>query len=340
MVHTLMINNRFLSSTYYNEVFKALESISKENGSRFFKGKFGYETNALREHGFNKIILKKLKIDERYRRDYLSITIILNPAKLIRKGDEYTIKEEDLEEIKAEFDCIKNKINIGLPSLENWEVNRIDYAINIKTRHVKEYIKLFQRGDKPKGFKEPYCSISRRRKQLEGSFYLFNKSVGINFYDKEDQLLKKNFNRDGVEDLLRLEIQCNKPKTNSIKYKKGFGTSYVKSFLQADLSEEYINIYYDKTIGSGDYYKLSKAIQMIEESNYTKTMKDKLVEVLRAINRHRSIWKAREKSKYSRNSFNKYLNMIRELNINPVTIPNEMEVDFLKNPKDLICIKE
>lgn len=340
MVHTLMINNRFLSSTYYNEVFKALESISKENGSRFFKSKLGYETNALKEYGFNKIILKKLKIDERYSHDYLSITIILNPAKLIKKGDEYTIKESDLEEIIATFESIKNKIHIGLPSLENWEVSRIDYAINIKTRYVKEYIKLFQRGDKPKGFNELYCKKAKRRKQLEGSFYLFNKSVGINFYDKEDQLLKKNFNRSGVSDLLRLEVQCNKTKINNIKYQKGFRTSYVKNFLQADLSKEYINIYYDKTIGSGDYYKLSEAIQIVEESNCTRTMKKKLVEVLRAISKHRSIWKARKESKYSRNSFNKYLNLIRALNINPVTIPNEWEVNFLKNPQDLICIKE
>ena len=340
MVHTLMISNRFLSSTYYNEVFKALESISKENGSRFFKGKFGYETNALKEHGFNKIILKKIKVDERYSHDYLSITIILNPSKLINKGDEYTIKESDLEEIKTAFKSVLNKIHIGLPSLENWEVSRIDYAINIKTRYVKEYIKLFQRGDKPKGFKELYCTKSRRRKQLEGSFYLFNKSVAINFYDKEDQLSKKNFNRDGVEDLLRLEVQCNKTKVNNIKYQKGFRTSYAKNFLQVDLSKEYINTYYDKTIGSGDYYKLSKAIQMVEDSNYTRTMKKKLVEVLRAISKHRSIWKARKESKYSRNSFNKYLNLIRALNINPVTIPNEWEVNFLKNPQDLICIKE
>lgn len=336
MVHTLMINNRFLSSTYYNEVFKSLESISKENGSRFFKGELGYETNALRKYGFNKIILKRIKVDERYSHDYLSITIILNPSKLINKGDEYTIKKSDLEEIKATFESVKNKIHIGLPSLDNWEVNRIDYAINIKTRHVKEYIKVFQKGDKPKGFKELYCKKAKRRKQLEGSFYLFNKSVAINFYDKEDQQLKANFNRDGVSDLLRLEVQCNKTKINNIKYKRGFRTSYVKNFLQADLSKEYINTYYDKTIGSGDYYKLSKAIQMVEDSNYTRIIKKRLVEVLRAISKHRSIWKAREESKYSRSYFNKYLNMIRALNINPVTIPNKWELGFLKNINSLM----
>ncbi len=333
MIHTLMISHRLLSIRDYNEIFRVLALISKENNTTFRKTNLGYETTALRDYGFNKVILKKFKVDKRYKNDYLNITIILNPIKLVNKDKLEVIKEEDLELVYKGFKEVKNRIFIGLPSLEYWNINRVDYAVNIFMEHVKEYIKLFQRADKPSIFNELYSTEAHRRKQLDGSFYLYNKSTIINFYDKENELMKKNFNTDGAKNLLRFEVQCNKLKTNNIKYKKGFETSHVKNYLKMDLSEEYIKHYYNKTIGSGDYYKLSRAIEMINDSNYTEKMKKRLIEVLKGVNLHRSIWKAREKSVYSKNSFNKYLKMIRALNINPVTIPNKWKIDYLKNPE-------
>lgn len=336
MIHTLMISHRLISIKEYNYIFRALTLISNRQNTVFYKGKFGYETSALRDYGFNQVILKKIKVDKRYKHDYLNITIILNPIRLINKNKLEVIKEDDLEQIYKRFKEVKNKIFSGLPSLEHWNINRVDYAINIHTEHVKEYIKLFQRADKPSNFKELYCTKAHRRKQLEGSFYLYNKSIAINFYDKEDELIKKNFNIDGAKNLLRLEVQCNKSKINNIKYKKGFDINHVKNYLKMDLSEEYIKHYYNKTIGSGDYYKLSRAIEMINNSNYTEMIKKRLIEGLQGVNLHRSIWKAREKSVYSKISFNKHLKMIRALNINPVTIPNSWEMDYLENPKNII----
>ena len=57
-----------------------------------------------------------------------------------------------------------------------------------------------------------------------------------------------------------------------------------------------------------------------------------LIEVLRAIGNHRSIWKTREKSQYNSSCFNRYLKQIRALGVNPVTIPGRWKVDKLKNP--------
>ncbi len=203
MIHTLMISHRLLSIRDYNEIFRVLALISKENNTTFRKTNLGYETTALRDYGFNKIILKKIKVDTRYKHDYLNITIILNPIKLVNKTRIEVVKEEDLELVYKRFKEVKNKIFIGLPSLEHWDINRVDYAKNIYTEHVKEYIKLFQRADKPSVFKELYCAKSHRRKQLEGSFYLHNKSTVIkkdagkviSFHALSDEV--KNFNITG-----------------------------------------------------------------------------------------------------------------------------------------------
>ncbi len=331
MVHTLMISYRLLSIKYYNEIFNNLTLISRKYHTNFYKSKLGYVTTVLRDHGFNTVILKKIKLDRKYKYDYLYISIILNPIKLINKSGVEVVKEDDLELVFKGFEKVKNKIFKGLPSLEYWNINRIDYAVNIYTEHVKEYIKLFQRSDKPSGFKELYCKKSHRSKQLDGSFYLYNKSVAINFYDKEAELMTKNFNIYGARNILRLEVQCNKSKINNIRYKKEFDINYVKNYLNMYLSKECIKSYYYKTIGLGDYYKLSKAINMINDSGYTNIIKGKLIQVLKEVNLHRSIYSAREKSNYSKKSFNKYLKMIRDLDINPVTIPNNWKINMLEN---------
>lgn len=329
MIHTLTITHQILSPKIFDEIYKGLELI---NGEKPRKVKEGYYVSeGLKEEGFTYIQLTRKQVDVRYRYKFMQITIILNPVKLIGKNKLGVIKQDHIEEVKKIFVEEVQKIHTSLPRLEHWIVNRIDYARNIKTPYVEEYIKLFQRADKPRNFKELYCSKSKTRKQREGSFYLFNDSVSINFYNKEHERLSQNFNKDGAKDLLRLEVQCKKPKTNTIKTKNEFNSRHLAYYLSQEISYQQLEYYYNKTIGAGDYYKLSEAIRIVEESDYTFKTKEKLIKVLRLINTHRSIWKARERSRYNTNCFNRYLKKIRVLGINPVTIPYRWDVDKLKN---------
>lgn len=238
---------------------------------------------------------------------------------------------DQVKEVMNRFTEEIQKIHTSLPRLDYWITNRIDYAININTPYVEEYIKLFQRADKPRNFKEWYCKKSKTRKQRDGSFYLMSESVNINFYDKEKERLSQNFNLDGAKELLRIEVQCKRSKTNTIKSKYEFDSKYLKYYLSEEISYQQIKYYYNRTIGAGDYYNLSEAIRIVQESNYTYSTKNKLIEVLRAVNRHKSIWNAREKSIYNINCFNRYLKQIRALGVNPVTIPVRWKVEYLKN---------
>ena len=329
MIHTLTITHQIISPKIFDEIYKRLELITGEKPRKVKEGY--YVSEGLKEEGFTYIQLTSKKVDVRYRYKFMQITIILNPVKLIAKNKLEIMKQEHIEEVKKIFVEEVRRIHTSLPRLEHWIVNRIDYAVNINTPYVEEYIKLFQRADKPISFKELYCSKSKKRKQLEGSFYLFNYSVSINFYNKEHERLSQNFNKDGAKDLLRLEIQCKKPKTNTIKFKNGFESRHLEHYLSNKISYQQLEYYYNKTIGSGDYYKLSEAIRIVQDSNYTSKTKEKLIDVLRVINKHRSIWKAREKSEYNKVCFNRYLKQIRELGVNPVTIPGSWKVNKLKN---------
>ena len=329
MLHTLMIKHKIISPKDFNAIYKSLEKITGEKPRKVNEG--NYITGALKSIGFTNIQLTSKKINSKYKYNFMQIKIILNPVKLLRKNKLEVIEEDHVEELKKVFAEEIKKIHISLPILDYWTVNRIDYAININTPYVKEYIKLFQRADKPKGFKELYCSKSKTRKQLEGSFYLFNDSVAINFYDKESERAKQDFSTDGAKNLLRLEVQCKSLKINTLKVKNRFNDKCLKNYLSKDISYKQIEYYYNNTIGGGDYYKLSEAIRFVQASNYSCMVKDKLIGALKAVNNHRSICKAREKSKYSVSIFNRHLEKIRDLNINPVTIPGRWKVERLKN---------
>ena len=329
MIHTLTITHQIISPKVFNEIYKRLEIITGKKPKKIASGE--YKVEDLREIGLSHIVLTSKQRDVKYRYNFMQIKIRLNPLKLIGRNKLEVLKQDHVEEVKKTFAEEVQKIHRSLPRLEHWTVNRIDYAININTPYVKEYIELFQRGDKPRSFKELYCSKSKARKQQEGSFYLFNNSVSINFYNKEHERLSQNFNKDGAKDLLRLEVQCKKPKTNTLKAKYDFDSRHLVHYLSQEVSYQQLEYYYNKTIGSGDYYKLSEAIEKMNESNYTSKTKEKLTEVLQAINRHRSIWKAREESQYSTSCFNRYLKQIRALGVNPVTIPARWEISRLKN---------
>ena len=316
----------------YNEIYKSLEIISKNNGVNLYKSDVGYITHALKDKGFTEIVLSKYKINNKYKHDYMQLTIQLNSTKLLNRDIVELTKEEDLHEVSEKFNKIKEQIHLDLKPLFSWTLNRIDYCINIKTPYVKEYIKLFQRCSLPYRFNIPYDKKAKVRKHKEGSFYIFNNSTIINFYDKE----LERFNNTGkilesAKDILRLEIQCKKGKTDYIKYKYNFDIKYLGYFTSEELSLNIISSYFDKIIGKGNYYKLDKARDIINSSKHTKSTKDKLINVLELINKHKSIDKARENSNYSKDSFNRYIKKIRELNINPITIPRRWEIDILKD---------
>lgn len=329
MIHTWTIAYRIISPKTFDEIYKGLEIITGAKPRKVQEG--CYVTEALKEEGFTYIKLTSKKVDGRYKYNFMQMTIIMNPVKLIRRNKLEVIKMDLLEEVKKQFAEGIKKIHSSLPRLDNWTINRIDYAVNIHTPYVDEYIKLFQRGDKPRGFKELYCNKAKTRKQREGSFYLFNDSVTINYYNKEHERLYQNLNIDGAKDLLRIEVQCKKPKTNTLKVKYGFDSRHLAHYLSQEISYQQLEYYYNKTIGNGDYYKLSEAILKVQESNYTSKTKNKLINVLREVNKCRSIWKAREKSQYNSSCFNRYLKQIRALGVNPVTIPSRWNIDKLKN---------
>ena len=90
----------------YNEIYKSLKIISKNNGVELYKSDVGYITHALKDKGFTEIVLMNKNISQKYNHPYLQLTIQLNPTKLLNRDIVELTKEGDLHEVSEKFNKI------------------------------------------------------------------------------------------------------------------------------------------------------------------------------------------------------------------------------------------
>ena len=348
MFHTMVIQQQIISSKEWDRIYNNLDKLSKVKGCNLHRldAECGenvtvYKTLCLADKGLNQITLKKIKVDRKYTHELKYIEIVLNPTKLLKKTNSIAItKEEDIENMYKEFEKVKILIDSNLNRLYLWKLKRIDYTRNIDMRNVEdwvtedkeqlvsEYIKLFNKADKPSKMKIPPNKVAHRNSNMEGSFRLYNKSVTVNFYDKENERINKDKPIEDSKYILRLEIQCKKIKINSIKKQNDWDSNMLLNYLNKDIALKNLYSYYKKTVGEGDYYKLKGAEKIIRE-RFRKDKQEILIGILKSINKCRSIWKAREESDFTKEKFNGYLRDIRGEGINPVTLAERTTFNYL-----------
>lgn len=286
-----------------------------------------------------------------------SIQCRINFKRVIEEQDRIAVyTDADFDKMVDTFNSIMVYLG-GLPTFDNWNVKRIDYCINIKTPYVKEYIALMQKGDIPAWQRLAFNPVSKRYTNRIGSVYLPAKSsnikenktgsMTINFYDKSQQqtaeAMKNNTISEAVllqsENILRLEVQCHRPKLDSLKRKYSLDDKKIINFLSPQISYDVLETAILKVCHKGDYHRKTVAEQMIEASKglHDKTKED-LKTLLREVNKqHQSISKARDRLAaagiYTENKFNQLLKKLDELNINPVTIPDNKSI-AAKRQKD------
>lgn len=182
----------------------------------------------------------------------------------------------------------------------------------------------------------------------------------MNFYDKKDQLIKLKFDGDSsitdldienAVNLLRFEVQCGRDKLRDIKRKLRFDERIIINYLDLVLSQNIILDYYDKVIGSGDFYNQAKAFEKIDNSDHSTRYKTDLKNTMQLIANARSVFKAKEQFMSGvdlkntnppihivgkGSTFNNRLKQIRGCGINPILIPRDWEVQSLANLRNEI----
>ena len=79
----------------------------------------------------------------------------------------------------------------------------------------------------------------------------------------------------------------------------------------------------------GDFYALDAAEHIVSYSNLTKTTKRHLIDFLREIAQN-DMDTAKRKICY--NTYRRYLNILADLGVNPITIPRDCGLSYIQSP--------
>jgi hypothetical protein len=263
----------------------------------------------------------------------------------------------DIEKAIANFNQEAARISPLLGSFEDYRLNRVDYCINFYINELvngctsEQIINLIRRSNVPHQFAEwtEYDAKSHRTKSKRNSFYLKNSSVNINCYDKHSQLLERSYKNeesgytpipsttlDSANGIIRFEVQCKYHKTHTMTHKAIIAGNHDKNTYKILLSPEYcwevICNYYNKIIGRGNWYTLSRATKLVESYNFNRQKEKRLIDALQFVNQCRGIAKAKEAySGDDLKSFKRTLKDLSSIGINPVTIPKEWGINEIPN---------
>lgn len=255
------------------------------------------------------------------------------------------------------FNNISKEISPLLYSFYDYQITRIDYCANISLDEFvpecdpMQIMNLIKRSDIPHHYEEwmEYDYTAHRTKSRPESFYLKSKSVTINYYSKYLQLLNISKNNeekgylpidqeilDASRNILRFEVQCKYHKIYSLSQeaeKAGdHSLNKCKSLLAPIRCILIISSYYEKVIGKGDWYTLSKAVQIIKAKNFNCQKEDHLIQTLKYVSQCRSLAKAKASCPIEKiGAFIRTQKELETLNINPVTIPREWHIEYIPN---------
>ena len=132
--------------------------------------------------------IAKISLFPQADRTGYTFMVEVNPAKLLYGYDAFetvTADDDTLERLSQAFYDALNELTdaADLPMLPDWFARRIDYAVDVRTAHINEYVKLLNKGDKPSAY-------TSRPKGEMGSCYWQCKSMTGNVYTKADQMAK------------------------------------------------------------------------------------------------------------------------------------------------------
>lgn len=350
MFHTVELYRNINSLEYYH-LFNSLKSLSKNSKTKYYENhndKREIIFNCFTKNGIT-IIMKEYEFDIY---TYHKIKIRINPKRLIKNNEFIEVaKESDLESIRKEFRKVmstlrkevnkksRNKLIFAFDDLNRFYVRRIDFCVNIFFKNSEKVMELIRRSDIPNKF-SPYLIYDTKDKRWimpKKSFYINSELLTINIYLKSAQMHNDNYfssiDISTSEGIIRFEVQCYLQKVNNIKSKYKIDINNIFNIATKKIAEETLRYYLKKTVGFEDYYTLSEAKNLINNSRqYRDSTKKEMIDLIALINKKRSIPKARKEYSGKALNFNMLIKKIRALNINPVTIPVNWNINHLLNP--------
>lgn len=319
-----------------------IESINSTSPKK--SKKLHWENKALKTAAFNRYGVLELKFvlvnEGDLKRTWFMIKI--KPSIALHTNDVYALSKENdyiiYRRIFREFIIFINKYVHDeftlLPcDINNWTLNRIDYAFQFMTHHYKEYMYLIKK-----------VAQQEKRREYKNSLYIIEKSHVINFYDKTQKNMHYSYNEDELDKhVIRFEVQCKKEYLQRLKKDYGISLLNLESFWDIHLARETVLNKMNKYIKGGDYYNITSGKRILSKL-YGQTKVQKLVLLLECSIHNSTLLESLPflYSNISRGEVTakqvkrNLLPALSKAGINPLAIPNSWNIEILLNPTKLI----
>lgn len=249
-------------------------------------------------------------------------------AKKILNKTNITLSDKDI--FKMKLNNIVNEISNTYGIEYRMHLTRIDYFVDLKVDELKKiYIKLLKK------HKSKFKYMKENEEYPTSKYVRTKKETGqrtLNFYDKEQEIEDKKYMEPEwiyktYQGIIRLEIQNYKA-----KLKRELKVNNIKRSLDVYWTKESMERYYFELLESylykGSYYEFSLATDKIQNTDYSKIWKEKLIGFLLEI-MIVGIDNIKQ-MKYSDNTIKGYIKKLNELKINPILLNEECQYPVLE----------
>lgn len=336
MIDTMNIFHRLTRQEYEHLIGEFGQLSYSTTGIRLYRDRLDRNarvTNCLKDFG-----IRNLKLRYRPDKDYRAIEMVVQPKLLFNHGDYLSLTSiGEMEAARVNFNSIF--CSFGLPDFIHWKTKRFDCAIDLELDPdlVSKYMFLINKSNIPDFLKKHI--LTEKYLQDAQNFYLCSSGIRVNFYDRytvlqnkvDEGLIPQEQDIETAKGKIRLEVQrreCN---------------GELHRYLDQSYCQKTVEGYFNRTVGQGDYLSLDKALLEVSKQVRGITTKIELRNLLRIIYTEGTVWGARaalvnssSNKLRTQKTISDQLALLRKLNINPVTIPESMELQHLPGLSALI----
>ena len=261
----------------------------------------------------------------KYRDDYVCVTL-----------QHKVIEEKTCKQIYEDAVIILDSIGINTSLLElDDRLNRIDLKWDYKARNILEINAFFNAISKSR---DSFNSIDKINYTTAIKYKPVGSSTEIIIYDKWAEMNARKKKRSHVdldisiyENVIRTEIR--------LKSKRLYNNSQGKMGLRKNLSEyfnekvidECFKKYVEPIFYSEPFFRIDYAIIAITHNDsLTEIEKEKLCYLVTEINK-KGYSEAKRTYKYCDDTFDKHINLLRKIGINPLTFNKNFDIGIIPN---------
>ena len=339
-IHTLTLFFN-LTNHEYDKTFNLLSNYCYTHNIGHYKNPNSTTTNTFstfkvyKENGFNNF---SLVIYNTLAYTTYGLTFTVNLRRLFKIQTYPFIciaPNELLCNTFSEIDYYLKSLGIDHLKAEDSTIKRLDLCTNFACNTLKEkelmmfllkkgrYIFNSQRATE-------YSNSSHRDIPTKNSFTLIGNTFEFSAYDKYKQLFESKYDYSQDElDLAQLQIRIEiRLDGRRINYLKKHGHYYILNDI-SEIGYKKYKSFIKNIYGLGDFYQYSHTARIINESSYSLSTKEQMIEIIKKTsktNLELGLQTIKKKDQ------SKYLNKFNHLNISPITIPRTIDIAFCHNP--------